>query len=178
MLGQEESIMAGLEFNSTNQLSLRSIDTYKISEDLEGAKEAFFESDYGAVAVQFDGSQVLGQKTFCMSYALADLKDNARSGSRNELLSRILNFFDVVADVDEVAVSTGDQIRVYPNPTSGQLTVSGLPVSSEIVVTDLTGTMVMTRKTHGGQITLNISELPKGIYLIRSKNGVKKIVKM
>ena len=55
---------------------------------------AFEESDYGTVAVQNTGEY--NQRTFCFSYTLADLDDGEFPNTREELLGRICNFFDII----------------------------------------------------------------------------------
>ena len=84
----------------------------------------------------------------------------------------------MVADVEELKPLAKNNLQVYPNPTTNQLTISGLPINSKFQLTDLTGNVLMTQKASGSSTTINLSEFPKGIYFIRTKNGVKKIVKV
>lgn len=119
--GQEGTIMEGLEFNSSNQLDMSSIDIYETYPEAPSAKIAFIESDYGAVAVQFDGTDFFNQKTFCMSYSLANLEDGEYPSTRNELLQRVLDFFNIITVVDEAIDSFDDFINVYPNPASNNV---------------------------------------------------------
>lgn len=73
-------------------------------------------------------------------------------------------------------------IIIYPNPTDGIVTFSGLPANQQIhrlQVTNLAGAIVLETKKFDGQIDL--SELPSGTYLIKfqmdQKELVKKVVK-
>jgi CubicO group peptidase (beta-lactamase class C family) len=63
------------------------------------------------------------------------------------------------------------KISVYPNPATGLITVSGLPVNSEIQIMDLTGKLLMTMETMNTTATFDIRNLPQGLYFIRSMNG-------
>jgi len=81
------------------------------------------------------------------------------------------------------ALSNGEiTLGVYPNPTSGDLTVefaNGLVKTIEVM--DLTGRIVLSNATSDDKIKLNLSNLSKGIYYVRVKSDnkveVKKIVK-
>ncbi len=82
-----------------------------------------------------------------------------------------------------------DNITIYPNPTSGQFTITveseKLKVESNTVeIYNMLGQKVYTESSiHGPQSTINISDQPNGIYLIRilDNNGnlvsQKKVVK-
>jgi hypothetical protein len=113
-----------------------------------------------------------------MSYSIAELEDGEGQNTRNEMMRRILNFFDVVADIEHNDAMTENKIRVYPNPASHQLTISNLEVDSEIQLTDLAGNVLMTRPVSSESLSLDISSLPRGLYLVRTKDGVKKVVKI
>ena len=54
-------------------------------------------------------------------------------------------------------------IRVYPNPASSQLTVTGIPENSRIEVFNSLG----CRQLVASQTCFSISELPQGIYLLK-----------
>lgn len=68
------------------------------------------------------------------------------------------------------AVIMGEKaVSVYPNPTTGQLTVV-LPgdddnINAELV--DITGRRLFSATVHGGINQLNLPELPNGVYLLK-----------
>lgn len=74
--------------------------------------------------------------------------------------------------------SLADNFTVYPNPASSNLNISGLPVDTEIQVTDLTGKLLMTEKSANSITSIEIKELRTGIYILKTALGVKKILKM
>jgi subtilisin family serine protease len=82
--GHAGALTAGMRFTETRQSPVGYIDIFTPA---DGAA-AFTESDYGIVAVQNDGA--FGQRTFCFSYALADLLDG--STTRADLLDAIVGF--------------------------------------------------------------------------------------
>ena len=66
-------------------------------------------------------------------------------------------------------------INIYPNPTSGLVTISDISGISTIKITNSVGQVV---KTFAAQTSIDISDLPKGIYILQANNGLKrKIVK-
>jgi hypothetical protein len=67
---------------------------------------------------------------------------------------------------------------VYPNPAYDAISVSGLPINSEILIMDLTGKHVMKQNMSGIITTIDIQKLPQGVYILRSSLGIRKIVKM
>ena len=79
--------------------------------------------------------------------------------------------------IDEVIVSS---INIYPNPVSNQLTidfVSEYNVSNiDINIYDLTGKVLINTQEDlvigSNQITMDVSLLPKGTYLVHFNNGV------
>ena len=63
-------------------------------------------------------------------------------------------------------------LQVYPNPANDKLTVNGL--TGKAIVYDITGKQQLEITTDG---EVNISNLPSGIYFLRSANETVKIVK-
>jgi hypothetical protein len=77
-----------------------------------------------------------------------------------------------------------EDITLYPNPNSGQFTLTGLQQGMSIEMYDYTGRKLSSQLTiHDSQLVINISDQPNGIYLIRivDKEGnlvsQKKVVK-
>jgi Zn-dependent metalloprotease len=93
--GQTETLTEGMLFTSSNQPNNNYIDKY-IPNAL--GKTAFIETTVGNVAVQNEGAY--GQKSFCFSYALAKLNDSSFPNTREDLLIKILNFFDITVPVE------------------------------------------------------------------------------
>ena len=70
-------------------------------------------------------------------------------------------------------------ISVYPNPTTTQLAIrsTGHPIN-QITITNLLGQSIFTNRYNSQQVTVNVTDLPTGIYFIKI-NGVdtRKFVK-
>lgn len=74
-----------------------------------------------------------------------------------------------------------DMVRLFPNPTNGQVILSGIPFHSQVIVRDILGKELVQKRT-GGQKDLQL-ELPaaSGLYFVRvlHSNGIRdfKVVK-
>jgi len=79
-------------------------------------------------------------------------------------------------------VSADGNISLYPNPTSGNITVkSSKAVDMNISITDLTGRVVFVAAGNNGTADVNVSTLAAGVYYVNIKGGessqVVKLVK-
>ncbi len=75
-----------------------------------------------------------------------------------------------------------DEVIAYPNPATDIINIKGLKNIERVLITNLTGSIVKDSSVNGNLITMNISDLKPGIYLIvlYNRNGnviKKKIVK-
>ena len=78
---------------------------------------------------------------------------------------------------DTVAIRSAEAsaLRVFPNPTTGLVTVKGATPGTTLELLDVTGRRVMS--TAGGTTTLDLSGLKPGLYLLRTPEGSAKIIK-
>ncbi len=83
--GQAGALTEGLQYIG-GQMSFRTIDRLYHGE----GKEAFYETNYGPVAVQYEGTY--GQKVFTFTYPVAELNDHGNPDSRYEMVKRIMDF--------------------------------------------------------------------------------------
>jgi hypothetical protein len=117
-----------------------------------------------------------------MSYALGQLVDGSQ-GTREELLSRIVDWLLIGVDVDEpFMVDKGLFLNMYPNPAMDHVVVSVLSPQSSVVshvtfkIFDLYGREVRTlvdeaKSTGEYSVRMDVSELPAGVYLVRLQTG-------
>jgi hypothetical protein len=77
--------------------------------------------------------------------------------------------------VDDVNFNS---LSIYPNPTSGVITINYSNPIDEILVIDVTGKVVLSQKHTN---TINLEELSKGLYIIKVSSGefteFKKVLK-
>lgn len=96
--GQTGTLTEGMLFTSSTQPNNTWIDIYTPNGN---GTVSFIESTVGNVGVQGSGSN--SQKTMCFSYALAKLTDATFPSTRENLIDKILEFFDVVVPVELIS---------------------------------------------------------------------------
>lgn len=85
------------------------------------------------------------------------LQTRAAEKSTNESYSEMLNDRD---------------IRIYPNPTEGQLTVEITGDGAcRFDIYNISGQQVLTTNSGPGRVVLDISSQPKGFYILRITTG-------
>jgi polyhydroxybutyrate depolymerase len=75
---------------------------------------------------------------------------------------------DISTQVEE---PTYRALFAWPNPAADALVVEGLDASASFVLMDATGRTVRTGRSHGGQVTLALTGLGQGAYVLRSQDG-------
>ena len=70
-----------------------------------------------------------------------------------------------ITDLDD-AVSDANGIEIYPNPTDGLLYIRSNSTISKVVVTDLTGKVVMDVYGGSDEVELDLSSYAQGIYVL------------
>ncbi len=70
--------------------------------------------------------------------------------------------------------------KIYPNPTSGHVNVVSNSEINEVVVLDMTGNVMMSESAHSNKVSLDLSSLAKGMYIVKvvtdENSNVSKIV--
>ncbi len=75
-----------------------------------------------------------------------------------------------------VEMIEGVNFAVYPNPATEYVVLEGLEMNAKVIILDLTGKPVLTAEAdYAGSLRLNVSHLPKGLYLVRSGRIVVKL---
>ena len=77
---------------------------------------------------------------------------------------------DVPTSVEESGVA---QVYAFPNPVTSMLYIQGIDADASLNVFSLTGSLVL--QSSGTE--LNVSELPRGTYLLQIENQVIKFIK-
>jgi len=176
--GKPTAITHDLVFIGNSQVSNASIDKYAPSSN---GKAAFTENGYGTVAAQQSISN--GRRTFCFSYSLSDLTDGEYPNIREELLHRIMNFFDIYTADPEMKEFRYDRLLIYPNPAKDKITVSSHAITgnTQFSIFNVSGEKVLERQLKNTETQIDIRTLPRGVYFVRLQNEkmveVGKIIK-
>lgn len=87
-------------------------------------------------------------------------------GTPNKVNELHTEFFwsDLLSSTEDLETK---KLEIYPNPTSGQFFIKGLPeTKSELVLFDLNGKMLKTQLIQNDQ-SVDISMFPKGVYVYK-----------
>jgi serine protease len=167
LVGKPDALTNGMLFNGNSQVSNNSIDLYVPTAN---ADAAFVESGYGTVAVQQNIPD--GRRTFCFSYSLSDLNNGEIPNTREELLNRILNFFNIYTATPNVEEPITMSCDVYPNPIKTNAIIRYyLPEESHVILEIFNSLgreislLTNTNQAKGEHfVEWNTANLPTGIY--------------
>ncbi|MCX6223701.1 MAG: T9SS type A sorting domain-containing protein, partial [Bacteroidia bacterium] len=97
---------------------------------------------------------------------------NPDSGEWEKVLGYFFHYKSVVTGKPEIIAN---DIQVYPNPTQGQITISGLLQPAELKLYSIQGKLLKT----DNQVvnTLDISDLPAGVYILNLFTGNESVVR-
>ena len=90
------------------------------------------------------------------------------------------SIFGHIVEEDNLAVATVDalDIQLYPNPTQDLLHVAGAVADSDILLYDMTGTLVGTARTDAtGSAVVSLASYPAGTYVVRLSGADRLVVK-
>lgn len=90
-----------------------------------------------------------------------DMFDTANA---EDAVQTVFNMNAVLTDVDDIDV---ENIRIYPNPASDYIKISNPEGIESMELYNLIGKKVRSFNVGSSNSTFNISNLPKGMYLIR-----------
>ena len=124
---------------------------------------------------------VINEATFKDIYAPEDATLHVQKGAK-EAYSKAKGWsiFGHIVEEDNLAVATVDalDIQLYPNPTQELLHVAGAVADSDILLYDMTGTLVGTARTDAtGSAVVSLASYPAGTYVVRLSGADRLVVK-
>jgi hypothetical protein len=102
------------------------------------------------------------------------------SGSDDDyLLSDVRKiYFDLNVSVEESQLPMQGKLLISPNPANNSIMILGIPVvPGRLSVYSMDGSMVISREISSDHETLDISNLPQGLYLVSVPGLTSKFVK-
>lgn len=72
---------------------------------------------------------------------------------------------------DLVEESISDRILLYPNPSTGEFTIvfgEKSEGSNSVIITDLTGKVIWTADGLGSEVSIDLSDKAKGVYIVKT----------
>lgn len=79
-----------------------------------------------------------------------------------------------------VGTSVVNELKIYPNPTTGIINLEGLEIGAELDLQSIVGQSVQRQKVTQEKQTISLENLPQGTYLLRVifKNGTSSFAKV
>jgi hypothetical protein len=93
--------------------------------------------------------------------------DSLYSFSATEDVELVANF-EVNVGIEERRVESGE-LRVFPNPASGVVTIAAAAEIEQLNIFDITGRLVASQTPANSQVTFDTGILPKGVYLVQAR---------
>jgi hypothetical protein len=130
-----------------------------------------------------------------VTYVLADAKATAvltnagnLFGTETERTSKVvvtaedgvtIKTYVIVFTVDNTAVTNAGiaKLNIYPVPAIDEINISGLAKVKRLEIMDVTGKILRNVEVTGDEVTLNISDLRKGMYFLRTESQTLKFIK-
>lgn len=132
--------------------------------DSQGNYE-FASLPYGTYKVQVE---MLGKPSDILTVTL-DANNASNTGSIFEVNSTSINLTSVGIE----DITNNKNVRIFPNPSNGNLNlqIEDFDQTFNLEVLEISGKTVMTKVISSANSTLNISELPNGIYFLNLSNS-------
>ncbi len=147
-----------------------------VAPEVEGGRIQFLGIDEGAKLKL--GTKVRVRIIPARGHVLAKLTAGGQDITADRILTvgennDIVAIFRKATALDEIE---GFSFALYPNPATDYVVLEGLPVKAKVQILDLTGKVVLTAEADfAGSLRLNVSHLPKGLYLVRSGKAIVKL---
>ena len=99
--------------------------------------------------------------------AIGDKVEVTAGDNMTTVYYTISNIFDAVNKIQNSTIS------VYPNPTSGNVTISGISTGSKIVVSNILGQNLFEKVANSNMVPISLTGQPSGIYFIQVTSNAK-----
>ena len=94
--------------------------------------------------------------------------NSAYKGEQSIKISELSAEYENYASVEQIVMEEGSGVKVYPNPvTDGVFSVSSSKCLKEVSVYTIAGAMVESVDCEGNNVTVNATDLDKGVYFVK-----------
>ena len=182
MMGGNITMGSDFKMDNSNYLFLDSSVVLTITEDIRQPEAAtifpFNFNRYAQMAMPrpdyYDGRPILGGT---QSLVAANYSRFAIAQPLNEiwLLHSDGRIYKSGLGIED-ETAENNEIRIYPNPAKDQVTIDGIENTENVQLINMMGQVVKQFNNVNESVTINISELPAGMYFVRMGNTVKKLM--
>ena len=127
------------------------------------------------VHITVAGEVVIDTTVNTTSYTIVGLEEGAHASVAVQAVCAEDNLseWSTAVEFDYITVGVnnyGINANIYPNPTTGNVTVESNAVNADITVFDMFGKLMMTSKVASERTELDFSSFAPGVYMIRIAN--------
>jgi Zn-dependent metalloprotease/subtilisin-like proprotein convertase family protein len=126
------------------------------------------------------GSILTGQGTSTVTVKWGTASGSIRVTAKNTCGSQAIKY-QPVSVTCRTSYLISDEITLFPNPNNGNATIElGNEKPFTVLVNDMLGRQIIRKESFGVNYNLNLSDQPKGVYMVSVilENGDKKIFRM
>ena len=130
---------------------------------------------------QFDIAYTAGFGTVDVASSIAAMQcaaDNVRRQWANDTTDSHRPFVYMpysAPHVDGIGSASQNLIQIYPNPTTGLITVN-LPENADVQLFDITGRLLLNKHLTAGSNLLDLGLLQQGIYILKAAGSVQRVI--
>ena len=74
-------------------------------------------------------------------------------------------YLPINGNISSTAKISDNPVRLFPNPVTNELYISGLMSSAQIILTDISGRIVLSKQVTANE-AIRVAQLPKGFYIV------------
>jgi hypothetical protein len=116
-----------------------------------------------------------------LSFSANNLIETLNTGSVNSFALASIQklYFDMTISIQENEGNQIADLMIYPNPAQETINVQGIPSQAGFIFLYRSdGKLVHTEAVTSGNITINISKLTHGLYVLRAEGLTAKFIKL
>ena len=119
------------------------------------------------------GSTATITATALEGYHFASWNDGVTVNPRTVVVTADSTFIASFAEntPNGIAEVTADGLNLMPNPAATTVTLTGVEAGSTVTLVDVNGRVSGLWKTEGSELTINVSDMAKGVYFVRVATG-------
>lgn len=166
------SLLSGANTNAKAYLAYVLSNRYSVDQVdyvIEGPTSQTSLNDFYSNITPVEGASVVVVDAEMNEKAEGDLED----GDMLKVTSmdgKIVVFYQLDLNTTGVDVSSLEQFKIYPNPSVGELNVSGLSPGYRVRLINAMGIVVRDFSASSSMVSFNINDQPKGMYIISISN--------
>ena len=158
--------------------SMTSFDPYDM---FDGSSDKCFDNTFLNILYTWHSNDAVSQREIDRNNNIDGIGSTNRQRNRNPFIDNPQFVFDIWQNELSVDEFTTNEIKMYPNPVTGETLYIQSQKDLQVDIFDILGKKVISTKINGNSNFINVRALSKGIYLVKLKSSddilTKKLIK-